>query len=134
MGLHVTVFTTFMLHMHPPHPPCSHLVLFSCTLLFYFLMFFIECKNRAPRALVYFYFSSRRADAQLSKKFNSLKTEILLNITRTNSVRGSQETQYVPAKKANRLMLLREEIAVYCENHKNTHKYTLWPECIVLVS
>jgi hypothetical protein len=36
----------------------------------------------------------------------------------TNSDRTSQETHYVSATKPNRLMLFRETIAVYCENHK----------------
>jgi hypothetical protein len=34
-----------------------------------------------------------------------------------NSVRTSQETHYVSATKLNRLMLFREIIAVYFENH-----------------
>jgi hypothetical protein len=34
-----------------------------------------------------------------------------------NSVPTSQETYYVSATKPNRLMLFRETIAVYCENH-----------------
>jgi hypothetical protein len=34
-----------------------------------------------------------------------------------SSVRTSQETHYVSATKANQLMLFREIIAVYCENH-----------------
>jgi hypothetical protein len=34
-----------------------------------------------------------------------------------NSVRTSQETHYVSATKPNRLMLFRERVAVYCENH-----------------
>jgi hypothetical protein len=40
-----------------------------------------------------------------------------------NSVRTSQETHYISATKPNRLMLFREEFAVYCENymeHNNT--------------
>jgi hypothetical protein len=41
-----------------------------------------------------------------------LKSEVYLY-----SVRTSQETQYVSATKPNRLMLFREIIAVYCENH-----------------
>jgi hypothetical protein len=32
-------------------------------------------------------------------------------------VRTSQETHYVSAAKPNRLMLFRETVAVYCENH-----------------
>jgi hypothetical protein len=34
-----------------------------------------------------------------------------------NSVHTSRETHYVSATKSNRLMLFREIIAVYCENH-----------------
>jgi hypothetical protein len=34
-----------------------------------------------------------------------------------HSVRTSQETHYVSTTKPNRLMLFRETIAVYCENH-----------------
>jgi hypothetical protein len=34
-----------------------------------------------------------------------------------NSVRTSQETHYVSATKASQLMLFRETITVYCENH-----------------
>jgi hypothetical protein len=34
----------------------------------------------------------------------------------TNTVRTSQETHYVSATDANRLMLFRETVAVYCEN------------------
>jgi hypothetical protein len=33
------------------------------------------------------------------------------------SVRTSQETHYVSATKSNRLMMFREIIVVYCENH-----------------
>jgi hypothetical protein len=41
-----------------------------------------------------------------------------------NSVRTSQETCYVSATKSNRLMLFREELAVYCDNHME-HNNTL---------
>jgi hypothetical protein len=34
-----------------------------------------------------------------------------------NSVRTSQETHLVSATEPNRLMLLKETVAVYCENH-----------------
>jgi hypothetical protein len=34
-----------------------------------------------------------------------------------NPVRTSQETHYVSTTKPNRLMLFRETVAVYCENH-----------------
>jgi hypothetical protein len=37
--------------------------------------------------------------------------------TYKNSARTSQETHYVSATKPNRLMLFRETVAVYCENH-----------------
>jgi hypothetical protein len=40
------------------------------------------------------------------------------------SVRTSQETHYVSATEPNRLMLFRETVAVYCENHKE-HTDTL---------
>jgi hypothetical protein len=43
--------------------------------------------------------------------------EKIIKIKYTNSVRTSQETHYVSATKPNRLMLLRETVAVYCENH-----------------
>jgi hypothetical protein len=45
-----------------------------------------------------------------------------------NSVRTSQETHHVSATEPNRLMLLGEIIAVYCENHME-HINTLWAEC-----
>jgi hypothetical protein len=41
-----------------------------------------------------------------------------------SSVRTPQETQYVSAAKPNRLMLFRETVAVYCENHTE-HTNTL---------
>jgi hypothetical protein len=34
-----------------------------------------------------------------------------------DSLRTSQETLYVSATETNRLMLFRETVAVYCENH-----------------
>jgi hypothetical protein len=34
-----------------------------------------------------------------------------------DSVRTSQETRYISATRTNRLMLFRETVAVYCENH-----------------
>jgi hypothetical protein len=43
------------------------------------------------------------------------KHEFLLN--NMSSVRTSQETHHVSATKPNRLMLFRETVAVYCENH-----------------
>jgi hypothetical protein len=42
----------------------------------------------------------------------------------TNPVRTSQETHYVSATKPNRLMLFREIVTVYCENHTE-HTNTL---------
>jgi hypothetical protein len=41
-----------------------------------------------------------------------------------NSVRTSQETRYLSATKPNLLMLFRETVAVYCENHTE-HTNTL---------
>jgi hypothetical protein len=48
-------------------------------------------------------------------RLNPLKTEFLL--TYKYLVRTSQETHYVSITKPNRLMLFREIIVVYCENH-----------------
>jgi hypothetical protein len=42
---------------------------------------------------------------------------MLISIIDINLVRTSQETHYVSATKPNRLMLFRETVAVYCENH-----------------
>jgi hypothetical protein len=39
------------------------------------------------------------------------------NAIYTNSARTSQETHYVSVTKPNRLILFRETVAVYCENH-----------------
>jgi hypothetical protein len=41
----------------------------------------------------------------------------VFSVTYKNWVRTLQETQYVSATKANRLMLFGETVAVYCENH-----------------
>jgi hypothetical protein len=41
----------------------------------------------------------------------------------TDTVRISQETHYVSATEPNRLMLFRETVAVYCENHAE-HRYS----------
>jgi hypothetical protein len=45
----------------------------------------------------------------------------IIKILYTDSVRASHETHYVSATKPNRLMLFRETVAIYCENHKK-HK------------
>jgi hypothetical protein len=42
-----------------------------------------------------------------------------------NSVRTSQETCYFSSTEINRLMLLKEIMAVYCENHKK-HTNTIY--------
>jgi hypothetical protein len=42
-----------------------------------------------------------------------------------NPLRTSQETLYVSATEPNRLMLFRETVAVYCENHTE-HKDALF--------
>jgi hypothetical protein len=41
----------------------------------------------------------------------------IFEIIYKNSVRTSQETHYVSTTKPKRLMLFRETVAVYCENH-----------------
>jgi hypothetical protein len=46
-----------------------------------------------------------------------------------NSVRTSQETDYVTATKPNRLMRYRETVVVYCENHTE-HTNTLYGQNI----
>jgi hypothetical protein len=43
--------------------------------------------------------------------------EKFVDLVFTNSVRTSQETHYVSATKPSRLMLFRETVAVYRENH-----------------
>jgi hypothetical protein len=51
-----------------------------------------------------------------------LKTEFLLSNIYINSVRTSQETHYISAIKPNRLILFKETVAVYSENHmENTN-------------
>jgi hypothetical protein len=57
-----------------------------------------------------------------------LKTEFLLHKI---SVRTSQEPHHVSATKPNGLMLSRETVAVYCENH-NTNTRTLCGHTAVL--
>jgi hypothetical protein len=42
----------------------------------------------------------------------------------TDTVRTSQETHYVSATESNRLMMFRETVAVYCDNHME-HTYKL---------
>jgi hypothetical protein len=45
------------------------------------------------------------------------------NTVYKNSVRTSQETHYLSATKTNRLMLFKETVSVYCENHtEHTNK------------
>jgi hypothetical protein len=46
-------------------------------------------------------------------------------MTYTISVRTSQETHFFSATKPNQLMLFRETVAVYCENHTE-HTDTLF--------
>jgi hypothetical protein len=53
---------------------------------------------------------------------NTLKAEADLN--NTNSVPTSQKAHYVSITKTNMLMLFRETVAVYCENHtKHTNTF-----------
>jgi hypothetical protein len=49
--------------------------------------------------------------------------------TATDPARTSQETHYVCITKSNRLMLFRETVAVYCENHAE-HIDTLCGESV----
>jgi hypothetical protein len=49
----------------------------------------------------------------------------LFQIIYKNWVRTSQETHYVSATKTNRLMVFRETVAFYCENHTE-HTNTLY--------
>jgi hypothetical protein len=49
-----------------------------------------------------------------------------------NSVRTSQETHYVSVTEPNKLMLFRETVAVYCENHTE-HINTLCGQNAVLM-
>jgi hypothetical protein len=49
---------------------------------------------------------------------------IFLHYIYKNSVRTSQESHYVSATETNRLMLFKETIVVYCENHRE-HTNTL---------
>jgi hypothetical protein len=60
--------------------------------------------------------------ALLILRYKSLEPQFL--IIYTDSVRTSQETHYVSATKPNRLILFRETVAVYCENHTE-HTNTL---------
>jgi hypothetical protein len=61
---------------------------------------------------------------QVPRLIHFLALLILWNIIFKNSVRTSQETHYVTATKPNRLILLRETVAVCCENHTE-HTNTL---------
>jgi translation initiation factor IF-1 len=56
--------------------------------------------------------AKRRGPTRAVEPFKKKK-----NNTYTNSVRTSQGTHSVPITTTNRLMLLNEKIAVYCENH-----------------
>jgi hypothetical protein len=56
-----------------------------------------------------------RSCDKVSEQVKSL--ESLETIRIINPVRTSQETHYVSITRPNRLMLFRETVAVYCENH-----------------
>jgi hypothetical protein len=60
-----------------------------------------------------------------------------------HSVRTSQETHYVSATKTNRLILFRETVAVYCENHtkhintlcgQNAENFSMLKQVVHMVS
>jgi hypothetical protein len=55
-----------------------------------------------------------------------VETEIS-SVAYKNLVRTSQETHYVSATKPNRLLLFRETVAVYCENHTE-HTNTIYEQ------
>jgi hypothetical protein len=60
--------------------------------------------------------SETNHSASSGVEVNILMPEIMYMLSK-GSVRTSQETHYVSATKPNRLMLFREIIAGYCENH-----------------
>jgi hypothetical protein len=63
---------------------------------------------------------TRRAKTEVFEPASTrgyLKDGVLFEIIYINSVRTLQETYYVSATKPNRLMVFRETVAVYCENH-----------------
>jgi hypothetical protein len=55
------------------------------------------------------------------------------NAVYINSVRTSQETQYISATDPNRLTPFRETVAVYCENHTE-HTDTLYGRNAVCIN
>jgi hypothetical protein len=55
--------------------------------------------------------------AELRCRYSNLPPHWRIFFKYIYSVRTSQETYYVSATKPNRLMLFRETVAVYCENH-----------------
>jgi hypothetical protein len=55
------------------------------------------------------------------------------NAVYINSVRTSQETHYISATKPNRLMLFGVKGRCLLWEPYETHKYTVWVECRVLV-
>jgi hypothetical protein len=71
--------------------------------------FWLQIQRSAFNSLRYQFF---RVVVQLK---SSLKKKYTLRAG--NSVRTAQKTHYVSATKPNRLMLFRETVAVYCENH-----------------
>jgi hypothetical protein len=56
-------------------------------------------------------------------------------VCENHTVRVSQETHYVTATEPNRLIVLEERVAVYCENHTEhtatvrTSQYTIYSDC-----
>jgi hypothetical protein len=49
-----------------------------------------------------------------------------MSVMLKNSIRTSQETHYVSATNPNRLILFRETVAVYCENHRKHTNTVFW--------
>jgi hypothetical protein len=52
--------------------------------------------------------------------YSDLRNLKFLSIIFKYSLHTSEDTRHISATKPNQLMLFRETIAVYCENHMNT--------------
>jgi hypothetical protein len=99
------VFPVFLSFLRP-HVPCLHDHSEP-----YLLIFLQKCIPRFPM----------HVNTVLINRFH---TAVVLARWGANGIPTSQETHCVPATKPNRLMLFREIIAVYCENHTE-HTNTL---------
>jgi hypothetical protein len=75
------------------------------------------CLGRLQRLIPLFHISYLRISYHQSTVILTLWRLNFFEITYKNSVRTSQKTHYVFTTKPNRLMLFRETVFVYCENH-----------------